>query len=751
MILMRKLINKLHKNNTGSSLVAALVAIAFIGILASVVATASVTNYKIKGMNYKSKKTFYSAESALEEVYNGLSEQCYTQLENAYVDTVTYLVGLDNVKANAAVKTRYLNNIRGLGGSCWNDKKLLMNYLNTFITDTDNAAVIDVNMNEISTETVPIIIPDVVIQYREKKTDDFSTVAVDLEINYPNVVFDFINDTNNLKSYLDFCLIGMEGITASTGSTSITGGAFAGKGYSGGIVNGSGFVVGKNANFTFKDSTAKLPTLLVAQNNVSVNGTLNVTGGSSIWTDNISVGYTKPDQGAGNLLYDDSNTYTYVSDDLSLEGNNSKVVLGKNYIGYGYGANNASTSSAIIVNGLNSTLDAGSVGALVLAGKSYISLEKNSVEYMTGDLVGIKGSQNIYLVPTSCMNTHNPVAATEASGAINVSALEKYFAYDLLDEESPYVAKYSNGTAYFYLNFKSDATRNAYVIRILNKQDKNGASLESDDDCVRLNRILTASAEKFVSSAGLRINTSADIKAAGSLYNVNGSSVNVTGQGYDFVANSSQLMGYINRSTALQLFLYDTGDKTQTGSKLTKGDFISIKNSDDTIDMHEITDTNIYDYVIDTEQLKQLKEESESQISVENGIVAAVLVPGDMTTYNISDLYAWEGSGNFTGGVILAYDCNIIVDRDFEGLIVTNGKIETRSGAGDIKANHELADKTIRGNSFLAKYFFAYQSMASDLSPENIKMEDLLSFENWRKNYEIIMEVKPAETETETE
>ena len=63
---------KLHKrmNDRGSAIVVVIIAMAFIGILASVLMYMSLFNYQMKVNNLKAKDNFYSAETVLDPVGN---------------------------------------------------------------------------------------------------------------------------------------------------------------------------------------------------------------------------------------------------------------------------------------------------------------------------------------------------------------------------------------------------------------------------------------------------------------------------------------------------------------------------------------------------------------------------------------------------------------------------------------------------------------------------------------------------------
>lgn len=113
---MIKLLKKLGRNNKGSSLVIAIIAVSFVAILGTVIISSTMTNYSMRVMNYQSKKTFYSAQTALDEIYLGISTECYNQLETAYLSSVTGLVNnnraVDNATANSNMRILYLTNLK---------------------------------------------------------------------------------------------------------------------------------------------------------------------------------------------------------------------------------------------------------------------------------------------------------------------------------------------------------------------------------------------------------------------------------------------------------------------------------------------------------------------------------------------------------------------------------------------------------------------------------------------------------------
>ena len=779
---MGKIRSFLKKDNKGSTMVVALVAIAFVGVLASTILTATMANYKMKHINYKAKKTFYNAESAVDEIYDGLSKVCYDTLESEYMETVSHLIAnSSNGDANASLMGRYKKAIKDL--TVWSDKALLMEYLNGFITDTDNASVIDVNVDDINMTAMPFIIPDVTVQYREKATDDFSKVTIDLEMYYPNVQFDFIQDKNNLKTYLDFSMIGMEGVAVKT-NVSESGGIYAGNGYDT-IVSSGGLDVWTASSLQLDKNTSTpvaSDTLIIANEVVGIKGSV-YSNDAKIWTKNINVGDDRASTN-GYFHMNGSSNAAYVSDDLTLSFGGSQAILAGEYWGYG-GSNSlgAASSSAIIVNGKSSVLNTTDLNKLILAGSSYISIRNDSQDYDMGDSLGIKGMQRIYLVPNDYMNSSNPYQAKSGYGldqAVNYEAMKNFFAYKAgyLETDGSgnpviYTVSPSSGdtsSTYCYLKFKNELSRFKYVKSIIDlKYD--GIDISSDPVATRLRNIVASSANNFLSNSSSSIGSA---QSSGILYDKS------SGMFYPSMGAAVDDAGCARKSykyAILKRFLYDEDESKITDPFMPESQ-ISITVADDMgTKVHSIKDfdenyKNYYDYVIETSEfrvtdtaedgsiimdasseldpakVKQILDDAiddgYSHTGDENGCTIYKHENGESAVLALGETY--RTSTGAQKGVILSYNGNVIVDSNFTGLIITNRKIEVAPGCSSIDADHKLAERIIKNNSILSKFFKAFRETNSGLNPEEITMEDLLTYSNWRKNYE-----NEAESETGTE
>lgn len=735
-------------NNKGASLVVVLIAVAFVSILTAIILSAAATNYRLKIMNNKSKKTFYSAEGALDEVYAGLGKETSNTMETAYLAVAqqltqsitvggnTYTVKIDNDEANAKLKELYYNDLYTLVSEHANNNTMEQ-YLSSFLSEPTLAYVSSYGNIDYNEKACSIIIEDVIVQYKqnEQNGDYYSTVAVDIEFGYPNKDFDFISNTvSNLETFLDYSIIAMEGVDVGNASLpsrgSIAGGVFAGnEGSSGGI----------NVN---TQSTLTIGNDVLSSNIVSA-GNINVAGAASfsfdkgkLWCINLNAG-TESQSGATITL--GSAGKVYVADDLNLEGNDSVVNLSSEYSGYSYaGTANDGMSSAIVINGRGSTLNAVGLNKLVLAGRAYIDFETAGTDnYMTADSLSLRGIQQVYLVPTYYINAKSGVTAAP-SNPMETSRLETdfyidltdFFAYELLDSSKPYTKHQVEGVTYAYLNFKSKDAKRKYISCVLSEtylKDNitNKGSRWQADRADLFNNYIAVCLKSFVLTGEINMTYAPDatVYSAGNMYNVGDAmSTDTTTPNLVDVVNHCE--DKKNRYTILQSFLYDVGSSTNDTSVYQWPQEITIAGMK--YSTGDISTTTAYKRIVDTDELDKLKEDYINER--DDNTVSAVIVSG---SYQVPDY--------ITGGVILGYNSDIIVRKDFEGLIITNGKVNIYSGTQNAHITNgirDVASRILDEDVRLSKYFYAYQMDTENFHQTSIvDVNDLLSFNNWRKNY----------------
>ncbi|MDR0220429.1 MAG: hypothetical protein LBI54_03365 [Lachnospiraceae bacterium] len=208
--------------------------------------------------------------------------------------------------------------------------------------------------------------------------------------------------------------------------------------------------------------------LLISKGDINVNGggSLTVQGISGsradneIWAESLRiVNGLAPNDTVMNI-----NGFMYIANDLEINGINAgpkKVTLAGSYFGYnegGYdtherkqereatydskyapGNEDNASSSSIIVNGINTTLDLSALDYLVVAGQAYVELRGSSTnatfleEQVTGESIALKSNQSMYLAPQAWLNYDNPYelspgeAAPAIGGVWNSSPTEGAF------------------------------------------------------------------------------------------------------------------------------------------------------------------------------------------------------------------------------------------------------------------------------------------------------------------------------------
>ena len=452
-------------NNQGSTFVMALLVITLLTTLALALANASIGNMMMKSIDRGSKKTFYTAETLLDEIRAGIGYSSMDNLALAYEVVLTNLVDynasdaatvVDNTEANTEFRKKYVDNVLNTitGGklqfgtvasgtadnisseSAHNADEIKANakaYIQNFIAYEDMAEVKSVGHVKAyknSTSGYIVIIEDVAVAYKENKGAEtyFSNITADLEIEFPNMVVDFTT-TNTLNDFINYTLIADNSLTIAGQTVNVNASAYAGKLID---IAPSGSVPG-DVTFQQRPGTSTNINVICGGNAEELSGTIRVGGntevastarfyGANIWCTNIATrrmfgdGTSEATKGANIIIGD--NCYTYVKDDLSVDAQGSNVTVGGEYYGYMYdGRDNSSghlASSAIIVNGKKSSVTI-STRKLFLGGRAYIDIADSRLgAYMTGESMGLKGDQEVYLVPSKFLGGNpNPMSAEQ--------------------------------------------------------------------------------------------------------------------------------------------------------------------------------------------------------------------------------------------------------------------------------------------------------------------------------------------------
>lgn len=508
---MRNITKTKRQQNQGFSLFTVLIAVSFVGILGLLVLYIALSNFNMKITDLKGKDSFYTAERALEEIRTGLQEdvgnamsKAYTQVLESYnVENRSQDSSMDRQRQSEFQDCFITELMRTLRVSKTEDNIYNMERLRGYVDlkyDGSKESLIITNpagsaplMKAVknvgkNTENNGVLLKNLKVIYVDEK-GRAAIICTDIRVLVPEVQFP---TPSTLPDLMNMIVVADRGIvcegTEST-PTSINGSIYAGN----------------------------LPSALAADSETSIKvipgASLNVESGDKVvCKGEISVGLNSTFTSAESVnlwargLNADSvqnvslSGSTYFADDLTVTGKNNNVKISGNYYGYGSyesatsddcvakdqyeksGLTGAALSSAIVINGKNTTLDLSDTQKLMIAGRNYIASSKvkannrsNTNDVATGESLTVKGTQLAYLVPKEVLGASGNPLTYDAylallNGAKDISvnwdaAVEAWGGRTLrdigVDSEKPVqTVFYNDGFVYFYLNF-TDAQKSA--------------------------------------------------------------------------------------------------------------------------------------------------------------------------------------------------------------------------------------------------------------------------------------------------
>ncbi len=508
---MRNITKTKRQQNQGFSLFTVLIAVSFVGILGLLVLYIALSNFNMKITDLKGKDSFYTAERALEEIRTGLQEdvgnamsKAYTQVLESYnVENRSQDSSMDRQRQSEFQDCFITELMRTLRVSKTEDNIYNMERLRGYVDlkyDGSKESLIITNpagsaplMKAVknvgkNTENNGVLLKNLKVIYVDEK-GRAAIICTDIRVLVPEVQFP---TPSTLPDLMNMIVVADKGIvcegTEST-PTSINGSIYAGN----------------------------LPSALAADSETSIKvipgASLNVESGDKVvCKGEISVGLNSTFTSAESVnlwargLNADSvqnvslSGSTYFADDLTVTGKNNNVKISGNYYGYGSyesatsddcvakdqyeksGLTGAALSSAIVINGKNTTLDLSDTQKLMIAGRNYIASSKvkannrsNTNDVATGESLTVKGTQLAYLVPKEVLGASGNPLTYDAylallNGAKDISvnwdaAVEAWGSRTLrdigVDSEKPVqTVFYNDGFVYFYLNF-TDAQKSA--------------------------------------------------------------------------------------------------------------------------------------------------------------------------------------------------------------------------------------------------------------------------------------------------
>lgn len=427
-----KLLNK-KSNNKGSSVVLVLVVIAFVGMLVSMSSFMSYYNWMAKYNDKQSKENFYSAEAALSEINAGLQNVISNAMTISYAYALQNSTGDDmntrKHKFEIMYEQQLIEQLKGTASDHYN-VDILKSYLKetqynpangtgTQILTSNNDAD---NENIIFKKNGGIILQNVKLMHTDQK-GYVTYLSTDIFLQLPEIN---LAVTVGIPELENCSIIANNNLNVENNNNiKISGNVYGGK---------EGMVASGDTNLSFikrdTDSDSIMYHLIadsVTVEDARSSNLFSVSENYDIWTESVWV------KSANASLLGSS----FVRDDLTVEGKNSNITLGGSYYGYGDELYKSENSSAILINGGNTTLDFSRLNNLMLSGHAYIgarhydanattaedyvedpdaeeegeegtapttpTYEKNEKDLMMGESLGVKSNQLIYMVPVECM------------------------------------------------------------------------------------------------------------------------------------------------------------------------------------------------------------------------------------------------------------------------------------------------------------------------------------------------------------
>lgn len=736
-------------NDKGSALVTVIVACAVIGLLAVVSLWASLINYQMKITDTKVKSNFYSAESVLDQICVGLQSNVSDAYNKAYTTTMQKYSALSEDERNNMFIREYVENIcLALKSTTVGDRNynmaLLKSYVDSSLLDnttypyaeiTSLTASDDSGDGLMSTYDTGVVLKGIKVVFVDD--EGFSSVIeTDISLNIPEMKFVTAEDMPDTFSYSMIANSGIE-FTESGSNVNVNGSVYAGSPYAVSVSNP------EVMSFNLKDIGIKLTLAdskyLIAEGtiNISDSSVFSVAADNQLWTDNIQVG------GGTDVHLRGS---SYVSDDLTLGGNSPKVYLGEGgigrYVGYGNNTNRAADSSAIIINGKNSTLDMSGLDDLFVAGYSFIqtssiandravSYEDNN-DVRMGESISLKGNQIGYLIPGECIGVdssgkslynRNPITYAEYTAIMDDD--------DYTEVDDSIVSPKTGHKLSYYL--------------------ENG---ESISDCVTTVFVPTNSGQESDGLVYYYISLSPQTASLyyNDYYSENTEKLNTYADFFANVINSNDAASRVY--TAGKFSLYESDELKLYGTReMDVDDEIALLENTYTALNSTLTANyqsgngaaygqTVFENIIDSAKLLEVTNGQPSGKRKVNftgsagDIMTAVLVNGDYT-------YSSETQEGGNLRLIVATG-DVKVNANFTGTIICLGKLSVNGNCNikneDQEKMKKLLTADIDGTNFLyhifdegSSYIVSLTGGNGDASNTSIAYSDIITFKNWTK------------------
>ncbi len=690
---LNKILRDFAGNNRGAGIVVVLVSMVCVALMGASILFMSYTAVRLKATERQASKDFYSAETAVDEIRAGVQSVVSEAIATSYKHALeTYSSGMGIGDRFAAqfyedLKSSYLFHD---DTSTQNRVNLLQSYVSNSSATVSNSVRVVKNPVEKT-----LLLKDIQVTY-EAENGYETTISTDISIGVP--AFAYIMSATSISGLPEHALIAREALKQNDGQQSvikISGSAYAGTmnlGTTGSkmtISNGT-LVCAGDAIISGERADGRLETAPDSTTGIPVNfwaGRIVVNGDSSVKL----------------------NSETRVLDDLELAGRGATAILRNSYYGFGDGTsdngvrNTANRSSAILVNGMNSTLDVSGLSRLMLAGRSYISDtlypdSKDADERASAvgmlESVSVRPNQEMYLIDPKYLSgvSQNPYIAplTEAVAVtLNEEGLKllETYPFELRSLHHSVPGAQGQQIHYFFMEFDESDSANEYF-----------------EDYFAKNR------DKINNYLG----SNSNLNALGT----NTPGYTIRGEDGDYVVSQP------NNSVSFDC----------TGMRST---FNQLKKT--LIDFNtEATASDPYEYIVDTARVATVDGISTFSLESdpENKVVAIVIDDEDDEGYTISNTDAYPHLR------VIITTGDVTVSRNFTGLVISGGTINI-VGNVEMSAHKDLVKEAFNAKNANGEWFGDYllhggkESIGETFDPDDEDgwhMDSLVTYKNWTKN-----------------
>lgn len=761
--------NKLKGDNQGATLVLVMIAMAFVGILGAAIVSMSLTNYKIKAVDRQAKDNFYETEAVMDEIKAKVESRISEEISRAYQQYLSsYLNIATEEQRKEAFRDWCLNGvastsspwksegvIKALGGSSLPSDLNWGEFLNLMKTETDpvngsknkyyvtalgntegNASILTKREEaklQVDAVRGRVTLKNVKVAYEEKGYR--TTITADIVTQTPSLTGGKNLSTAN-AAFQGYSLIADDQILVENGSGNETkGNVYAGEG--GIVVKALEEAPSVSGSYHYSIGAEKI----ITRGDIKVvdHGWLNLGAEASggvkpdIWAQNIITEKEKAAKDSTKRNKLDIEGICYIANDMKINKKKSTVAFHNDseYYGYNYNEKNkegevpaSQYSSAIFVNGADSSLDLKGLYKLSLSGRAFISAAQaggaGRAEFPTGESLSTKSIQLAYLVPNEYITDDikiNPMPLdsytpyeTNLEGLLKIQQLKADGIYSYLNQTAPVVVIFPNlptsytPMAYCYYNFKNQQAAADYFKEYYNRN--------TDD--------INQKAGYYLTGAGIEI----DQGSMGILQ--------LSGNGFIFGNGTSALIPEKMDPDHAGSHNYAQARRLGTRySNITK-----------TLDENRGSQNSpsIFETVIDTSQTAAIP--SGTQDFLEIDFDGDGIKDGGIYVINNKGGAEFILDPSVLNGIVAATG-DVLVQDSFQGVILSGGTIKFENNnmvtAADEDLVKRLLEYDLSNEKKVVKYFKGYldgSSGSASGSASGTAMSDWVYFENWIKNEE---------------